>query len=176
MISKLKKHHSVLSVFCNINLNVPRIVVACLVYARLLTLWAICGRFLINGYTTGENIASMFGTSLGLVLVDRIISLVYNSNSEKMMESKKSSNTVNTFIATTVKFVLISLVYVYMALGIYFSFDNALYIPDSKLIAGAFIAALILDVCVVDSIYALAQSLFDKKDHSRIGEKSPNNA
>jgi len=72
------------------------------------------------------------------------------------------------------KTLLISLLYLYVALGVYFSFDNSFYIPDTNLLAAAFIVGLILDVLIIDTICAMVTSLFAKKDVGQVvGNTSP---
>lgn len=62
------------------------------------------------------------------------------------------------------KIVVLCTVYLYMALGIYFSFDNASYIPSTGIVGEAFIAAFILDIVIIDTVFALITSMFGKSD------------
>lgn len=68
-----------------------------------------------------------------------------------------------------------SLVYLYMGLGIYFSFDNSFYITQTSLIGGAYVVGLVLDCFIIDTTCALVASLFaGKNDRQALGDASPN--
>lgn len=69
-----------------------------------------------------------------------------------------------------------SLVYLYMGLGIYFSFANSFHIAQTSLIGGAYVVGLVLDTIIIDTTCALVASLFAGKNSDRqaLGNISPN--
>lgn len=77
------------------------------------------------------------------------------------------------FKATVMKTIVVSCLYLYLALGIYFAFDNAFLIPDTNQIATAFVVGLVLDVFVIDTICAFVHSLVGGSDRHVVGDKSP---
>jgi len=60
------------------------------------------------------------------------------------------------------KTILLALVYVYMGLGVYYTFANASFIADTSKIAAAYVIALAADVVVIDSLCAILASLCGK--------------
>lgn len=84
---KLLRSHSVAEIFVNYNKNVPRIFSSVLVYSRFNILFVICGTFCLNGYTTGSNIASLFGASIGFNILGKVLSGVYGCSQGSIYES-----------------------------------------------------------------------------------------
>lgn len=76
---KLKKYHSVIEIFGRYNRNVPRLIASMLVYARFTILFVCAGRFLMNNYSTGTNIASLFGVSIAFNILGRILYMGYEA-------------------------------------------------------------------------------------------------
>lgn len=101
--------------------------------------------------------------------------LAYGASESKIISSKKNADSFTLFKSTIMKIILLSLVYLYIGLGIYFTFDNARFIPDTSLIAAAFIVGLALDVLLIDTAYGMLTSLFVKKD-IRLAEDSQNSS
>jgi hypothetical protein len=87
---RLKKHHSVLEVFANFNCYVPRILAACIVYAKFTMLFALCGRFFIQGSDVGTMIGQLFGASIGLNLLGKVLYLCYGSSQKSINSAKKN--------------------------------------------------------------------------------------
>jgi len=76
----MKKFHSVLEIFANYNKDVPRLVASLLVYARFNILFVCAGRYLMSGYSTGANIASLFGASIGFNILGKLLYLAYSAS------------------------------------------------------------------------------------------------
>jgi len=161
---RLKKYHSVLEIFGNYSCFVPRTLAACLVYARFNILFIIAGRFFINGVSTGAALGGIVGCSVAFGLLHRCIYFMYGGSAGSAVRAKKECNTTGMFCASLMKLVLLAATYLYMAIGIYFSFDNASYIPHTKEIAASFVAGLLIDIVVIDTVYAMITSLFGKSD------------
>lgn len=89
---KLKTYHSLIELFASHNYNVPRVVASLLVYARFNVLFACAGSFLISGYSTGENIASLFGRSIAFNILGKIIYMLTQSSQKSLNESRKNSD------------------------------------------------------------------------------------
>lgn len=160
----MKKYHSVLEIFANFNCFVPRTLAACIVYARFNLLFAVAGRLFINGMPTGAAIGSLIGCAICFNVLNRVFYFSYGAAESKVVEARKCGNGSNLFFASMMKTVMLSIVYLYMALGIYFSFDNASYIPSTAMVGESFIAAFILDIVLIDTAFALLCSLFGKSD------------
>lgn len=74
---KLSTYHSVIEVFFRYNRNVPRVVASLLVYARWNMLFVIAGRCFMKGYSTGDNIGALFGVSICLNILGKILYVAY---------------------------------------------------------------------------------------------------
>lgn len=160
----MKKYHSVLEIFANFNCFVPRTYAACLVYARFNILFACAGRLFINGMSVGGSIGALIGSAICFNVVNRILYFGHAAAESKVVEAKKCGNGSNLFFSSIGKIVALCVTYLYMALGIYFSFDNARYISNTGVVGEAFIAAFILDIVIIDTVFAMIFSMFGKSD------------
>jgi hypothetical protein len=118
----------------------------------------------MNGYSTGSNIASLFGASIGFNILGKALHCAYAASQGQIVASRKNSDSFTLFKYTVLKTIAISLVYLYMGLGIYFSFDNSFYIPETSVIGGAYVVGLVLDTIIIDTTCALVASLFAGKN------------
>lgn len=72
------------------------------------------------------------------------------------------------------KTLLVTCLYLYIGLAVYFSFANSLWIPNTNDLAVAFVVGLLLDIFVIDTICAMVNSLFGSEEkHHVVGNVSP---
>jgi hypothetical protein len=74
---KLSTYHSVIEIFTRFNRNVPRIVASLLVYTRWNMLFVFAGRCFMEGYSTGNNVGTLFGTSICLNIIGKLLYVAY---------------------------------------------------------------------------------------------------
>lgn len=101
----------------------------------------------------------LVGLSVAFNILGKMIYLAYGSSAGKAVTAKKSSDSMALFSATLTKTILLALTYAYIGIGVYFTVDNAGYIPDTSKLATTYIVALALDLIVIDSVTAFLTSM-----------------
>lgn len=135
---------------------------------------ACAGHLAMNGYSNGSMIATLFGAAVAFNLLGKLLYIAYGFASGSMTNAKKSSDSFALFKGTVMKNILLALTYIYAGLGVFYTFHQAYYIAMSTF-ATAFIAAIVIDILVIDTTIGMITSLFGAKaDRHVVGNVSPN--
>jgi len=101
-------------------------------------------------------------------MIGQLLYRCHEYSQDKVTAAKKNSQILNHFKATLAKLTVLSCIYLYIGLSIFFTFDNAKYIPETSYIAASFIVGLILDVIIIDTAIGMICSFFMKSSDNRI--------
>lgn len=107
-------------------------------------------------------IGYLLGCSVGFNVLGKILYGLYGCSQAKGETAKKNSDNIGLFKTTIMHLITLSLLYIYMGLAIYYSFDNAKFIPATSKLAGAYIAGLVLDILVIDTTIGMYAASFAK--------------
>jgi len=161
--SRFANNHSVVEIFKVYDFYTPRMLRAMLVYARMVALFATAGALNVKNFTVPASIVALSGVAVALNLFNRILYILYKAANESVIQAKKNPDGHSLFKGRMGKYGMVTLTTAYVALSIYGIFNNA---STNMLIAeagAAFAAAVVIDLLVVDSVFAFVWSAFFKR-------------